>query len=198
MEEIKMAVNLTKGGNVNLSKNNPGMTKVCMGLGWDANSRDGSDFDLDASVFLLGSNGKIASGDERNFVFYNNLTDPSGAVEHTGDNRTGAGDGDDEMIKVDLQQIPASVVKVVFVVTIDEATERNQNFGQVNNAFIRLVDESTGDEKYRYDLTEDFSTETALCFAELYRNNDDWKFRATGTGYGGGLAKFCDEYGVAH
>ncbi len=190
-----MAVNLKKGEKVSLTKSNPGLRKVCVGLGWDTNRYDGGDdFDLDASVFLLGVNGKVPS--DANFVFYGNVSDPSGAVIHSGDNRTGAGEGDDEQVRVDLQAIPAGIERVVFVITIYEAEARRQNFGQVSNAFIRVVDEATGAELVRYDLEEDFSIETALVAGELYRHNGEWKFNAVGSGFQGGLEAACRHYGV--
>lgn len=190
-----MAVNLKKGEKVSLTKSNPGLRKVCVGLGWDTNRYDGGDdFDLDASVFLLGVNGKVPS--DANFVFYGNVSDPSGAVIHSGDNRTGAGEGDDEQVRVDLQAIPAGIERVVFVITIYEAEARRQNFGQVSNAFIRVVDEATGAELVRYDLEEDFSIETALVAGELYRHNGEWKFNAVGSGFQGGLEAACVHYGV--
>lgn len=188
-------VSLSKGGNVSLTKTNPTMKKVLVGLGWDARSTDGQDFDLDASAFLLGANGKVRVPED--FVFYNNLRAAGGAIEHTGDNRTGAGDGDDESLKVNLDTLPADVAKIVFVVTIHDAAARSQNFGQVSGAFIRLVNEDSGKEITRFDLSEDASTETAMLFAELYRHNGEWKFKAVGQGYKGGLSSVCAEYGVS-
>lgn len=188
-------VSLSKGGNVSLTKTEPGMKKVLVGLGWDARSTDGQDFDLDASAFLLGENGKVRSPED--FVFYNNMRAAGGAIEHTGDNRTGAGDGDDESLKVNLDTLPADVAKIVFVVTIHDAAARSQNFGQVSGAFIRLVNEESGKEIIRFDLSEDASTETAMLFAELYRHNGEWKFKAVGQGYKGGLSSVCAEYGVS-
>ncbi|MCL1132392.1 TerD family protein [Shewanella sairae] len=188
-------VSLSKGGNVSLTKTDPTMKKVLVGLGWDARSTDGQDFDLDASAFLLGSTGKVRSPED--FVFYNNLRAAGDAIEHTGDNRTGAGDGDDESLKVNLDTLPTDVAKIVFVVTIHDATVRNQNFGQVTGAFIRLVNEDSGKEITRFDLSEDASTETAMLFAELYRQNGEWKFKAVGQGYKGGLSSVCAEYGVS-
>lgn len=188
-------VSLSKGGNVSLTKTDPGMKKVLVGLGWDARSTDGQDFDLDASAFLLGENGKVRSPED--FVFYNNMRAAGGAIEHTGDNRTGAGDGDDESLKVNLDTLPADVAKIVFVVTIHDAAARSQNFGQVSGAFIRLVNEESGKEIIRFDLSEDASTETAMLFAELYRHNSEWKFKAVGQGYKGGLSSVCAEYGVS-
>lgn len=190
-----MPVSLKKGQKVNLSKDNPGLSKVVVGLGWDVNNFDtGGDFDLDTAAFLLGDNGKVAgSGD---FIFYGNLKHSSGSVEHQGDNLTGAGDGDDEQIKVDLSRLPESIVRITFTATIYEAEERRQNFGMVNNAFIRIYNENTGEELLRYDLGEDFSIETAVVFGELYKNNGEWKFNAIGSGYQGGLAALCANYGV--
>lgn len=190
-----MPVSLKKGQKVSLTKDNPGLTKVVVGLGWDVNSFDtGGDFDLDAAAFLLGDGGKtVGSGD---FIFYGNLKHSSGGVEHLGDNLTGAGDGDDEQIKVDLTKLPAAVSRIAFTVTIYEAEERRQNFGMVNNAFIRIVNENSGEELLRYDLGEDFSIETAVVFGELYKNNGEWKFNAIGSGYQGGLAALCANYGV--
>ena len=190
-----MAVSLKKGQKVDLTKTNPGLKEVLIGLGWDTNKYDGGkDFDLDSSVFLLGANGKVASDDD--FVFYGNLKHKSGAVEHMGDNLTGAGEGDDEEIKVDLSKVPADVEKIDFTVTIYEAEERKQNFGQVENAFIRVVNSATNEELIRYDLGEDFSIETAVVIGELYRNKGEWKFNAIGSGFGGGLASLGKNYGV--
>ena len=188
-------VSLSKGGNVSLTKTDPTMKKVLVGLGWDARSTDGQDFDLDASAFLLNVDGKVRSPDD--FVFYNNLRAAGGAIEHTGDNLTGAGDGDDESLKINLDTMPADVAKVVFVVTIHDAAARSQNFGQVSGAFIRLVNEDSGKEITRFDLSEDASTETAMLFAELYRHNAEWKFKAIGQGYKGGLSTVCADYGVS-
>ena len=189
-----MAISLSKGGNVSLSKEAPGLKKAVLGLGWDARATDGQDFDLDASVFLLGSNGKVRS--DQDFIFYNNLKSTDGSVEHMGDNRTGAGEGDDETIKVNLASVPPDVEKIAIAVTIHEAETRKQNFGMVSNAFIRLVNEEDGKEVVRYDLGEDFSTETAVIFGELYRHGSDWKFRAVGQGYAGGLGPLARNYGV--
>ena len=190
-----MAVSLTKGQKVDLTKGNPGLSKLLIGLGWDVNKYDGgSAFDLDSAAFLLSGAGKV-SGDG-DFVFYGNLKHASGSVEHMGDNLTGEGEGDDEQIKVDLSAVPASVEKIDFTVTIYEAEERRQNFGQGSNAFIRVVDESTGTELIRYDLGEDFSIETAVVVGEIYRNNGEWKFNAIGSGFQGGLHALCLNYGV--
>lgn len=189
-----MGVSLSKGGNVSLSKTDPGMKNVLIGLGWDVRATDGQDYDLDASVFLLADNGKVRN--DSDFIFYNNLRSADGSVEHTGDNRTGEGEGDDESIKIKLDKIPADVAKLVFVVTIHDATVRKQSFGQVTGAFIRLVNDDSQIEVARYDLTEDASTETAMLFGELYRHNGEWKFRAVGQGYAGGLASVCQQYGI--
>lgn len=189
-----MSVSLSKGGNVSLSKTDPTMTKMLVGLGWDPRATDGQDFDLDASVFMLADTGKVRS--DSDFIFYNNPSDSAKSVEHTGDNRTGAGDGDDESVKIDLTKIPADVTKIVFTVTIHEADTRKQNFGQVGGAFIRLINETSGVEAARYDLSEDASTETAMIFGELYRHNTEWKFRAVGQGYAGGLKAMCDQFGI--
>ena len=190
-----MAVSLSKGQKVDLTKGNPGLSKIIVGLGWDTNKYDGgADFDLDAAAFLLAANGKVAS--DSDFVFYGNLKHSSGGVEHMGDNLTGEGDGDDEQIKVNLAAVPASVDKIGFTVTIYEAESRKQNFGQVSNAYIRIVDETSNAELIRYDLGEDFSVETAVVVVELYRNNGEWKFNAIGSGFQGGLKALCQNYGV--
>jgi tellurium resistance protein TerD len=189
-----MGVSLQKGGNVSLDKVAPGMTKVHIGLGWDERATDGTDFDLDASAFMLGKDGKVRS--DVDFIFYNNLKSADGSVEHKGDNRTGEGEGDDETVNVDLSSVPADVSKVVFAVTIHEAESRNQNFGQVANAFIRVVNRDNNEEVARYDLTEDASVDTAMMFGELYRHNNEWKFRALGQGYKGGLKALCAGFGI--
>lgn len=189
-----MGISLSKGGNVSLSKNDPSLVNVCVGLGWDARVTDGQDFDLDGSVFLLNSSGKVSS--DFDFIFYNNLTSKDGSVTHTGDNRTGSGAGDDESIIVNLNKIAPNIEKLVFTVTIHEADLRRQNFGQVSNAYIRIINNDTEKEIARYDLTEDASTETAMIFGELYRNNGEWKFRAVGQGYHGGLKAMCSQYGI--
>ncbi len=190
-----MPISLQKGQKVSLTKGNPGLKKVVVGLGWDVNQFDtGGDFDLDAAAFLLGDSGKTAKYED--FVFYGNLTHPSGSVQHMGDNLTGEGDGDDEQIKIDLTKVPTDVTKIAFTATIYEPEQRRQNFGQVNNAFIRIYNEETGEEMLRYDLGEDFSIETAVVFGELYKNNNEWKFNAIGSGYQGGLAALCANYGV--
>ena len=189
-----MALSLSKGGNLSLSKEAPGMTKVLVGLGWDARSTDGQDFDLDASAFLLKADGKVRA--DSDFIFYNQLKSVDGSVEHTGDNRTGEGDGDDEAIMVDLSKVPADIDRIAFTVTIHEADARKQNFGQVRNAFIRIVNQDNNSEVARYDLAEDASTETAMIFAELYRNGAEWKFRAVGQGFAGGLKPLAESYGL--
>lgn len=190
-----MGVNLTKGQKVDLTKGNPSLKRIMVGLGWDVNQYDsGADFDLDAAAFLLGANGKCPN--EKDFVFYGNLTHPSEAVKHMGDNLTGEGEGDDEQIEVDLTMIPANIQRVAFTVTIYDADRRRQNFGQVSNSFIRIVDDITGMELIRYDLGEDFSIETAVVVGELYRHNGEWKFNAIGSGFQGGLAALCGHYGI--
>lgn len=189
-----MALTLQKGGNLSLTKTDASLTKLLIGLGWDPRATDGVEFDLDASAFLLGANGKVRS--EADFVFYNQLKSTDGSVEHTGDNRTGAGDGDDEVLKVDLSRVPADVDKIAFIVTIHDADGRKQNFGQVGGSFIRIANEVSGAEVVRYDLAEDASTETAMIFAELYRNNGEWKFRAVGQGFAGGLKALANSFGM--
>jgi tellurium resistance protein TerD len=190
-----MAVNLQKGQKIDLTKGNTGLSKLVVGLGWDTNKYSGGeDFDLDAAAFLLGESGKVVK--DTDFVFYNNLRHESGAVEHMGDNLTGQGEGDDEQVKVDLSKVPSEYHKISFTVTINEAEARRQNFGQVSNAFIRIVNEANGQEMLRFDLGEDFSVETAVVFAELYRYAGEWKFNAVGCGFKGGLAEVCAHFGV--
>ena len=190
-----MGVSLSKGQKVSLTKDNPGLQKVVVGLGWDVNAFDtGGDFDLDAAAFLLTDSGKVSKSED--FVFFGNLKHPSGSVEHLGDNLTGAGEGDDEQIKINLSAVPQNISKIAFTVTIYEAESRHQNFGQVSNAFIRIYNDANGEEMLRYDLGEDFSIETAAVFGELYRNNGEWKFNAIGSGYQGGLAALCANFGV--
>jgi len=189
-----MAISLQKGGRISLSKEAPTLKKVHVGLGWDERATDGAEFDLDASAFLLNDQGKVRS--DSDFIFYNQLESIEGSVKHTGDNRTGAGEGDDEVLLLDLERIPPEVKKIAFTVTIHDAEARSQNFGQVTNAFIRLVNAETNEEVVRYDLTEDSSIETALIFGEIYRHNDEWRFSAVGQGYAGGLAPLCRQYGV--
>ena len=189
-----MGVSLSKGGNVSLTKEAPNLTAVIVGLGWDARTTTGSDFDLDASALLTNAEGKV--GNDQNFVFFNNLKSPDGSVEHLGDNLTGEGEGDDEVIKVNLAGVPADVEKIVFPVSIYEAESRQQSFGQVRNAFIRIVNQADNNELARYDLTEDASTETAMVFGELYRHGAEWKFRAVGQGYASGLRGIAQDFGV--
>ncbi|WP_455231418.1 TerD family protein [Geopseudomonas aromaticivorans] len=189
-----MPVSLSKGGNVSLSKEAPGLTEVTVGLGWEARATDGAAFDLDASVFVLGENDKVLN--DSAFVFYNNKTFADGKVEHMGDNRTGAGDGDDEQVNVNLAGLQADAKKLAFSVTIHDAEARKQSFGQVNKAYIRVLNKATQAEIARYDLSEDASTETAMIFGELYRNGEEWKFKAIGQGFAGGLAPLAANYGV--
>lgn len=199
-----MGISLAKGANVNLTQGTAGLREVSIGLGWDARATDGADFDLDASAFLLGANGKIT--DDSHFVFYGQLAfpagnggngaNPDGVVRHQGDNLTGDGDGDDEVIEVDILRVPDYVEKISFSVSIHEAAQRRQTFGMVDNAYIRVVNKADGKELARYDLTEDGSTETAMIFGELYRHNGDWKFRAVGQGFAGGLGPLAVHYGV--
>jgi tellurium resistance protein TerD len=193
-EETLVSVSLSKGGNVSLTKMAPGLTAVSVGLGWDLRTTTGTDFDLDASALLCGADGKVI--DDAHFVFFNNLTSPDGSVEHTGDNLTGEGEGDDELIHVNLAGASDRIQRVVFPVSIYEGAARGQSFGQVSNAFIRVVDRSNGSELARYDLTEDASTETAMIFGELYRHGGEWKFRAVGQGYASGLSGIAKDFGV--
>ncbi len=191
-----MAINLSKGQKIDLTKTNPGLSKITVGLGWDTNKYDGGkDFDLDVSLFLTNAAGKVEG--ERNFVFFNNPQNENGSVVHTGDNRTGAGDGDDEQIKIELAAVPANVEKIAFTITIYEATDRNQNFGQVSRAYVRIVNDTNSEEIIRFDLGEDFSVETGVVVGELYRNSGEWKFNAIGSGYKDGLAGLCRDYGVS-
>ena len=190
-----MAISLQKGQKIDVTKGNPGLSRIVVGLGWDTNKYStGADFDLDATAFLLGSNQKVTNN--KDFIYYGNLKHMSGGVEHLGDNLTGGGDGDDEQIKINLPAIPASIERIAFAVTISEAESRNQNFGQVSNAFVRIVDEVSKNEIIRFDLGEDFSTETAVVVGELYRYNGEWKFNAIGSGFKGGLKALCVNYGV--
>jgi tellurium resistance protein TerD len=190
-----MAISLSKGQKVDLTKTNPGLTNVVVGLGWDTNKYDGGkDFDLDSSVFLLGENGKVPS--ENDFIFYNNTTGGNGSVVHTGDNRTGAGDGDDEAVEINLSNVPANIHRITFTITIHDAEARNQNFGQVSNAYVRIFNPASNQELIRFDLGEDFSIETALVVGELYRHNGEWKFSAIGSGYQGGLAALATDFGL--
>jgi len=189
-----MAVSLSKGGNVSLSKEAPGLTAINVGLGWDPRVTDGSAFDLDASAFLLNDGGKVRA--DTDFIFYNNLKSTDGSVEHLGDNTTGVGEGDDEVVSIDLSKVPADVNKIAFTVTIHEPEARKQNFGQVANAFIRVVNKADNKEIARYDLSEDYSTETALIFGEIYRHGAEWKFKAVGQGFAGGLGPLAKNFGV--
>ncbi|WP_431029016.1 TerD family protein [Lysinibacillus sp. LZ02] len=191
-----MAIQLSKGQRIDLTKSDPSLQRIIIGLGWDVKNFDGGqDFDLDACAFILGADGKCRN--ELDFIFYNNLQSTDGSVIHTGDNRTGEGDGDDEQLKVDLSKVPASVDRIAITVTIHDAEGRRQNFGQVSNAFVRLINEDTEKEVLRFDLGEDFSIETAVVFCELYRHNQDWKFNAVGSGYQGGLAALVRTYGLS-
>lgn len=190
-----MGVNLTKGQKVSLTKTEKGLQKIKIGLGWDTNRFDtGESFDLDSAIFLLGENGKVSAQDD--FIFYGNLEHKSGAVKHLGDNRTGDGEGDDEQIFVDLSKVPQNIKKIVFTVTIYDADKRRQNFGQVSNAFIRILNEEKNTEILKYDLDEDFSIETAVIFGEIYNHNGEWKFNAIGNGFQGGLAALCSNFGI--
>ena len=189
-----MGVSLQKGGNVSLTKADAGLKVVMTGLGWDQRVTDGSAFDLDASVFMVGENGKVLS--DANFIFYGQKSSPCGSVEHQGDNRTGEGAGDDEQVKIDLSKVPADVKKLVFAVTIHEAEQRKQNFGMVSNAYIRMSNNESQVELARFDLSEDASVETAMIFGELYLNNGEWKFKAVGQGYAGGLPALATAHGV--
>jgi tellurium resistance protein TerD len=189
-----VGVSLSKGGNVSLTKQAPGLSAVTVGLGWDLRTTTGTDFDLDASALVLDASGKIVS--DQHFVFFNNLRTPDGGVEHTGDNTTGAGEGDDEQINVTFGAMPAEAERVAFAVSIYDADSRGQNFGQVRNAYIRVLNQGDRSEMARYDLSEDASMETAMVFGELYRNGADWKFRAVGQGYASGLAGIATDFGV--
>lgn len=191
-----MAINLKKGQKVDLTKGNKGLQNILAGLGWDVNKYDGTeDFDLDASVFLLDANGKVAN--DSDFIFYNNPTGAGGAITHSGDNTTGAGEGDDESVKISLATVPAAIDKMAFCITIHDGEARNQTFGQVSNAYVRIVDTDTNEELIHFDLGEDFSVETAVIAGELYRHNGEWKFAAIGAGYQGGLEAVCKDYGLA-
>ncbi|MCL7929766.1 TerD family protein [Halomonas llamarensis] len=189
-----MSISLSKGGNISLSKESPGIKQIRIGLGWDPRVTTGQDFDLDASVFMVNSDGKCRS--DKDFIFYNNLKSADGSVEHTGDNLTGEGEGDDEVIKVDLSTVPADVDRIAVAVTIHDSAARGQNFGQVENAFARVINEDNNQEVVRYDLSEDYSVEDAMIFCELYRNNGEWKFRAIGQGFSGGLGDLASKYGL--
>ncbi|WP_339352357.1 TerD family protein [Acinetobacter beijerinckii] len=189
-----MAISLNKGGNLSLSKTDPNLVRVLIGLGWDERATDGAAFDLDASAFLLTATGKVRG--DHDFIFYNQLKSQDHSVEHTGDNRSGQGDGDDETLLVDLSKVSPEIEKVAITVTIHDAQTRGQNFGQIANAFIRVVNKDTNVEVVRFDLAEDYSTETAMVFGEVYRHNGEWKFKAVGQGYSGGLAAMCQQYGI--
>ncbi|WP_340560428.1 TerD family protein [Streptomyces sp. GSL17-111] len=189
-----MAVSLSKGGNVSLSKEAPGLTAVTVGLGWDVRTTTGTDFDLDASAIAVNAEGKVHS--DGHFVFFNNTASPEQAIVHTGDNRTGEGSGDDEQININLQTLPTEIDKIVFPVSIYDAESRSQNFGQVRNAFIRIINQADQKEIARYDLSEDAATETAMVFGEIYRNGAEWKFRAVGQGYASGLTGIAQDFGV--
>ncbi len=189
-----MAVSLSKGGNVSLSKTDPGLKKILIGLGWEARSTDGEDFDLDASAFMLAENGKTRN--DQDFIFYSQLISPCKSIEHTGDNRTGEGDGDDEAIIITLDKVPLAIKRIAITVTIHDFAARRQNFGQVSGAFMRIVNVETDIELARFDLSEDYSTETAMIFGEIYRHNDDWKFKAVGQGFSGGLEAMCKQFGI--
>jgi tellurium resistance protein TerD len=189
-----MTVSLTKGGNISLSKTDPTLKNLIVGLGWDARPTDGADFDLDASAFMVKEDGKVRS--DSDFIFYNQTKSTCGSIEHTGDNRTGAGDGDDEAVIVLLDKIPADIQRVVFVVTIHDAEARKQNFGQVSKAYVRVVNKDSSSEVARYDLSEDASIETAMVFGEIYKHGAEWKFKAVGQGYAGGLAALARQYGI--
>jgi tellurium resistance protein TerD len=189
-----MAITLQKGGNVSLSKTDPNLRQVLVGLGWAARASDGADFDLDASLFMVQENGKVRS--DADFIFYNQLISTCGAITHTGDNKTGAGDGDDEALTITLATMPAAITRLVIAVTIHDAVARKQNFGMVEDAFVRIVNSETDTEIARFDLSEDYSTETAMVFAEVYRHRDEWKFKAVGQGYAGGLAALATQHGV--
>ncbi|EIC21615.1 TerD family protein [Thiorhodovibrio frisius] len=189
-----MAISLNKGGNVNLSKEAPNLENVLVGLGWDARATDGQDFDLDASIFMVKEDGKVPG--DSHFIFYNQLKSPDGSVEHTGDNLTGEGEGDDESVHVTLSKVPPEIQRLIIVVTIHDADARRQSFGQVSNAFVRLVNRDNNQEVVRFDLSEDYSTETAMAFGEIYRHSGDWKFKAVGQGYAGGLAALARQHGV--
>ncbi|ENU24314.1 hypothetical protein F993_01097 [Acinetobacter proteolyticus] len=189
-----MAISLNKGGNLSLSKTDPNLVRILIGLGWDERATDGAAFDLDASAFLLTATGKVRG--DHDFIFYNQLRSQDGSVEHTGDNRSGQGDGDDETLLVDLSKVSPEIEKIAITVTIHDAQARGQNFGQIANAFIRVVNQDTNVEVVRFDLAEDYSTETAMVFGEVYRHNGEWKFKAVGQGYSGGLAAMCQQYGI--
>lgn len=191
-----MGIVLKKGQKIDLTKGNPSLNKILLGLGWDTNSFDsGHDYDLDVSIFMVGKSGKVERDED--FIFYNNLKHISGSVEHLGDNRTGAGDGDDEEIIVELLNIPKHIEKIAVTTTIYDAVERRQNFGQVSNSYVRVINNENEVELLKYDLGEDFSTETAIVVCEIYRHNGEWKFSAIGSGFDGGLEALCRNYGLS-
>ncbi len=190
-----MAISLSKGGNISLSKEAPNMDAMTVGLGWDTRATDGAAFDLDAAAFMLTDSGKVA--DDSGFIFYNQLKSADGSVEHTGDNKTGEGDGDDEQIKVQLSKVPANITKIAVTVTMHDAETLGHNFGMISNAFIRVVDTNTNAEIARYDLSEDASTNTAMIFGEIYRHNNEWKFKAVGQGFDGGLKALANNFGIS-
>ncbi|MFD1213729.1 TerD family protein [Arthrobacter sp. GCM10027362] len=189
------SLTLSKGGNLSLTKADPGLRRAMVGLGWDPRTTSGEAFDLDASALLLGANGKVRSQDD--FIFYNQLEAKDGSVVHQGDNRTGEGDGDDEQILIDLDLVAADVERIVIAVSIDQADARGQNFGQVRDAYCRVVNQETEQEIVRFDLSEDAASETAMIFSELYRRNGEWKFRAIGQGYASGLYGIATDFGIA-
>jgi len=190
-----VGISLSKGGNLSLSKTDPTLKNIIVGLGWDARPTDGADFDLDASAFMVKEDGKVRS--DSDFIFYNQTRSTCGSVEHTGDNRTGAGDGDDESVVILLDKVPADIQRIVFTVTIHEAETRKQNFGQVSHAYVRVVNKDSNVEVARFDLSEDASIETAMIFGEIYKHNNEWKFKAVGQGYAGGLAALARQFGIA-
>ena len=189
-----MAISLQKGGNVNLSKEAPGMKKMIVGLGWDVRATDGDGFDLDASAFLLNGTGKVRS--DTDFIFYNQAKSADGSIQHAGDNRTGSGDGDDESIVIELDKVPADIEKISVCVTIHEAEARRQNFGMVSTAYVRCVNADSNVEVARFDLSEDASVETAMIFGDIYRSGAEWKFKAIGQGFKGGLGPLAKNFGV--
>jgi tellurium resistance protein TerD len=190
-----VGISLSKGGNLSLSKTDPTLKNIIVGLGWDARPTDGADFDLDASAFMVKEDGKVRS--DSDFIFYNQTKSICGSVEHTGDNRTGAGDGDDESVVILLDKVPADIQRIVFTVTIHDAEVRKQNFGQVSHAYVRVVNKDSNVEVARFDLSEDASIETAMIFGEIYKHNNEWKFKAVGQGYAGGLAALARQFGIA-
>lgn len=189
-----MGISLNKGGNISLLKTDPTLKNIIVGLGWDSRPTDGADFDLDASAFMVKEDGKVRS--DSDFIFYNQTKSSCGSVEHTGDNRTGEGEGDDESIILILDKVPADIQRIIFTVTIHEADARKQNFGQVSRAYVRIVNKDSNNEVARYDLSEDASIETAMVFGEIYKHNGEWKFKAVGQGYAGGLAALARQYGI--